>query len=855
MAALEYRGGSVKDMEASSEVKDVVAAEGRQVGAGSPRNGRRISVAEKSLQRWQATDSRRTLICRSLQSAGINIHHIHETSDPLIWGLFVQLPQSMAEMFATRREILVWGTFRSDATFETLQDAFDLLGHDQVRLSRDILIVFCANSSIAQELNNAAKDVETAVAVLTEAALYNCRPQGSTELVDLLRPNLYSRDLYDLKPPVTRSRDFFGRNSILDSLRRDVRSGQSHVGIFGLRKIGKTSLVNRLGSALRSQGNVTVAHIDLQRVVAINPSASYVLWHIGEALFDDNRRFQRNSQRRLFGLHAVYTDIPNPEQVWELFDHDIRLLMLAQSGSIVIMLDEIERIFPADGSSVWAKDFVRLWQLLRGIDQETPGRMKFVISGTNPRCVEDHAVFGVDNPIYNYFKVLYLGPLEQPEGVELLSTYGRRMGLNWSANAMRRALEDTGGHPAILRTYASMMHQKFTPRVKPVVPNVDDARDIAHDFLVQEGPLLAQIVAILEDQYQDEFEILNTLALGRVNEFRELAREFPDDMAHLIGYGLCGEPTQATRLHIQLLQTYLQQRERVHASRAGDNSADLIGILVDDEYEVLSLVSGSGGYADVYKAARQGPASNVVSGYAAIKVLRFGKLSILEREVEALQAMNHPNIVKVLGSGRLPDGRVYLAMEYLEGQTLRSYCAASARPSEGRLLSWAVSLLDALFHMHPRTREIRAMRANRVGDEETLQDLLEARYGYVHRDIKPENIIVTPRGPVLVDFNISVKASSPVLTVSATPGYLPNPPVGGSWSPIIDLYQLGLTLLQAAAGAEFTGDNIGDLLAMAADVCGQRTMAILTGLLSATSSGYQTAYTAHRAAVAALDSI
>jgi hypothetical protein len=814
-----------------------------------------MSIGEKGLHRWQAADSRRTLVCRSLQSAGIELDYIHETSDPLVWGLFVHLPQSMAEVFATQREILVWATFRVNSTTAALQDAFNLLGRDQVRLSRDVLIVFCLNSSVAKELSDAAKEIETTVAVLPEAALYNCRPQGSAELIEILRPRLYSRDLYDHKLPVTRSNDFFGRNAILDSLRREIRSGQSHIGIFGLRKIGKTSLVNRLGTALHNDGAVTVAHIDLQRVVAINPSAAYVLWHIGEALFDDNRRLQRSSLRRLFGLHEVFTDIPKPEQVWELFDHDIRVLMSIQTGPIVIILDEIERIFPTDAASVWAKDFVRLWQLLRGIDQETPGRMKFVISGTNPRCVEDHAVLGVDNPIYNYFTVSYLGPLQQSEGVELLSTYGRRMGLNWSANAMRRALEDTGGHPAILRTYASMMHRKFTPRNKPVTPDVDNAQEIAHDLLVQEGPLLAQIVAILEDQYRDEFEILNTLALGRVREFRELAREFPDDTAHLMGYGLCQTPTKATRLDIQLLQTYLQERERAQVKAVRGGPPDFVGLVIDDEYEILSLVSGSGGYADVYKAARRGTSTTGSSGHAAIKILRYGKLSILEREVETLQAMSHPNIVQVLGSGRLPDGHVYLAMEYLEGQTLRSYCAASARPSEARLLNWTASLLDALFHMHPKTREIRAMRAKGATSEQSLQDLLEARYGYVHRDIKPENIVITSRGPVLIDFNISVRASSPVLTVSSTPGYLPYPPIGGSWSPTIDLYQLGLTLLQVAAGAEFTGDNIDDLLAMAADNCKPRTVAVLTGLLDAPSDGYQTAYTARRAAAAALDAL
>lgn len=814
-----------------------------------------MSVEERSLRRWQGEDARRGLVCRSLQMAGIKIDQIHETGDPLTWGLFVQLSSATADLFATQREILVWATFRKNSPAAALQEALDLLRREEIRLSQDILIAVCLNSTVAKEMADATKHADITVAALPEALLHNCRPHGSGDLIDVLRPRLYGRDLYDHKLPVTRSNEFFGRTSILDELRQKVRSSQSHIGIFGLRKIGKTSLVNRLSATLRGGGAATVAHIDLQRVVAIRPSAEHVLWHIGEALFDDSKSLQKSSDLKLFGQYDLFADIPSPEHVWELFDHDIRVLMSLQSSPIVIMLDEIERIYPTDDSSVWVKDFVRLWQLLRGIDQENPGRLKFIMSGTNPSCVERHAIFGVDNPIYNYFSVSYLGPLKESEGVELLSSYGRRMGLNWSARAMRRALEDTGGHPALLRTYASMMHRRFQHRSQSVMASDDDAQKVAEDFLIQESSLLAQVVAILEEQYEDEFLILSTLALGSVHEFRDLAREFPEYTAHLMGYGLCGSPDAATHLNIRLLQTYLQKREQAREKASQRSAPDFIGDIIDDEYQVLSLISGAGGFADVYKAARRGRPADEPGEYAAIKIFRKVQLSLLERETETLQEMDHANIVKVLGSGRLADGRVYLAMEYLDGKTLRDYCTAATKPSEARLLGWAAELLDALYHMHPKSRELRELRAQRSAGEETLQDVLAARYGYVHRDIKPENVIVTNRGPVLIDFNISVEANAPVATWSGTPGYLPNLPVGGTWSPAVDLYALGLTLLQVAAGAQFNSRNADDLAVMAASACGPRTMEVLKGLLGANSDGYKNAFTARRAARAARDAL
>lgn len=68
---------------------------------------------------------------------------------------------------------------------------------------------------------------------------------------------------------------------------------------------------------------------------------------------------------------------------------------------------------------------------------------------------------------------------------------------------------------------------------------------------------------------------------------------------------------------------------------------------------------------------------------------------------------------------------------------------------------------------------------------------------------------------MLIDFNISVRASSPVRTVSSTPGYLPASMIGAQWSPDIDLYQLGLTMLQVSTGFDLAYTSAQELRAAA----------------------------------------
>src|SRR5687768_17795294 len=112
----------------------------------------------------------------------------------------------------------------------------------------------------------------------------------------------------------------------------------------------------------------------------------------------------------------------------------------------------------------------------------------------------------------------------------------------------------------------------------------------------------------------------------------------------------------------------------------------------------------------------------------ALKVLRRELLKT-DREQERflaeaslLQSVDHPGVVKVLGSGSLPDGRPYLAMEHLDGEPLATRIARGALP-----LPDAFALFDQL------ASAVHALHLR----------------GLVHRDIKPENIIQTGAYAVL----------------------------------------------------------------------------------------------------------
>jgi serine/threonine protein kinase len=219
-----------------------------------------------------------------------------------------------------------------------------------------------------------------------------------------------------------------------------------------------------------------------------------------------------------------------------------------------------------------------------------------------------------------------------------------------------------------------------------------------------------------------------------------------------------------------------QQRRREGRSLAQGSGLRRIG-----PYQIISVL-GSGGMAVVYKA-RDPAADRVV----ALKVLALRLaadaefVARFEREVKASSSLWHPNIVAGYGAGN-DDGRPYLAMEYVEGESLGNLLEREGRLPERRALELARAIASALGYAHSQ--------------------------GVIHRDVKPDNVLLGRDGAVkLTDFGLAKLLREDLrLTQSGiaigTPHYISPEQVAASRyiDHRADLYGLGALLFHLVTG-------------------------------------------------------
>jgi beta-lactam-binding protein with PASTA domain/predicted Ser/Thr protein kinase len=215
-------------------------------------------------------------------------------------------------------------------------------------------------------------------------------------------------------------------------------------------------------------------------------------------------------------------------------------------------------------------------------------------------------------------------------------------------------------------------------------------------------------------------------------------------------------------------------------------SDTLINTLFDGRYRILRKL-GSGGMANVYLAEDEDLGRRV-----AIKILNERYASDdsfnerFRREAKSAAALSHPNIVSIYDRGE-GDGRPYIAMEVVEGRSLKELILQRGPLPIAEAVEYAKQILHAVRFAH--------------------------RNGIIHRDIKPHNILLGAEDRLKVtDFGIARAGASQMTEVGSIMGtaqYLsPEQARGAPVTAASDLYSVGIVLYEMLTGkTPFNGDT------------------------------------------------
>lgn len=196
---------------------------------------------------------------------------------------------------------------------------------------------------------------------------------------------------------------------------------------------------------------------------------------------------------------------------------------------------------------------------------------------------------------------------------------------------------------------------------------------------------------------------------------------------------------------------------------------------------------GTGGMGTVYLATHLGLERPV-----AVKIIKSEFAADADvadrflREARTMAKLHHSHAAMIFDAGNLPDGRHFIVMEFIEGETLSQVLAREGRFSPSRAIEIATQICDVLEEAH--------------------------RLGIIHRDLKPSNILLGKRGVCVLDFGVAkVLASSAESTAThastgsgqliGTPRYMsPEQCLGQRVGARSDLYSLGVVLYEMLAG-------------------------------------------------------
>lgn len=469
----------------------------------------------------------------ALRRLGSQIVHVGK-AEGAVRPARVRFSGAIESAFGLTREVLFLYCPYVDLQTKTIYEGQRILKRQDSFVAPDIVFISSPDPRLAVKL----KDWSTPSLLLVP--LLPSISDDPQALIQILRQNVYSRDLFYITTPVEGAR-FFGRKTLLQELRDDVRHGRI-AGLYGLRKAGKTSILKELAST--AEPDLVPILVDLESFPCPPEDAtSDILAHI-------TRRIEFALKERGLTPGGAPTVGPNTSiSLWkqrtqETLEHLARLDI-----RILLFLDEVEYL-TSDKVDIEEGDMPRISQMLasfRSLAQES-SNFTFMLAGLTSAITESGRLYGRPNPLFSWAKTYYVSPFTRTEADELTATLGAKMGIHFDETALEALHDGSGGHAFLYRSLASAA-------VEQLPDEADERRigvvEIQRAYLQWRGAVAGHVREMLNHvrRYYGVESLLIESLMGDGRVFKDLATSEPQAVVHLMKLGLIYEANHQYHLN------------------------------------------------------------------------------------------------------------------------------------------------------------------------------------------------------------------------------------------------------------------------------------------------------------------
>lgn len=379
-----------------------------------------------------------------------------------------------------------------------------------------------------------------------------------------MREFLYEKDLFGIAVPLRDDTLFYGkdRTAIISELFARYKHGEEG-GLFGLRRIGKTSILYLLKKRIVESGGIAL-YFDCS-------SGHHYRWnellkYIIESIVAEYAEGENKNYKLHIGNFDLSDERYSEKKASQSFLQDI-LSIYRKSGKsrILIILDEIESIgFSTSPSTWWGKDLDALyfWQAIRSLIQMHNECMAFVVAGVNPMCVEMQTIGLYDNPIFGLLNPIYVSLFEYDDIKRMITDIGGRLGLKFEDAVFSKLMEDYGGHPFLTRQVCSRINNELLSQniERPTIVTRYSYVLKSDEYRQGMTSVIEQILGVIENFYTHEFELLKRLALNGRDAFKKEIALGEKGIQHLVGYRLIEKAEGEYFIRIKSIEDYIRNK-------------------------------------------------------------------------------------------------------------------------------------------------------------------------------------------------------------------------------------------------------------------------------------------------------